>query len=589
MSLIEGFATKGTESATHQVFNVVTDSITRLINEKTPVGSPDLPTLIEIWQKGWLNDESFNYLCRREGYFFKNATDKFQDWYVLNQDKSVGLDKEALGEKSIINKNWLQSMAWIPPIELITEWINKGFIDEETAQVWLRMHGIVSPKIRDTWLKQRNEWPTVQDLIQFSVRHGFEPDILNTFGYNKEIPSGYLNWAKQIGLGGSSKVTVPNSTDENQQPVPDHEATWAEQHWFAHWILPSLGDAYEMLHRLYPKSDFGPSPDWKAGLDFTPELLSLFQRAQDIPAYWRERLQSISYLPFSRVDVRRMFNSGIIEREEVYHSYRAQGYTDDKSKKLLKYAEKAKQDQIVKEELWPQAKPICELYKVGILSDNDVKTYTDKLGIPLDDTKNFIANCKLEKKKNQIDAIIKAMHRAFLKGIINDGEVKDQLEKLQIQKDAIDDLVNLWTIEKLFEFKEDNAAEAQKWYVQGIISSTELVARLQNLNINDSSILRMVQSSDVTISEKVAKELQQRAKEIEVAAKQKAAAQKAAAKEQEKEQKDIIKRMLASSTQVNLKKWYKEGLISDTEVSTRLAALDYDPDDIQRWLVAYGG
>lgn len=589
MGLIDGAAHFLSHANNSGLFGPAGYAFEKVGNNWFPVKIADRNELEQLFQQGMISSDSFKDLMRYEGYQVSKQAKEFMTYtfYDLKQ-KELQLRKTFKTTKMDWLSRHLLAESFLPNPDQIILLLQRKWITLELAHFWLQRHGMHDWNMRKTFLNLKDELPTSQDLIQFSVRHGFEPDILQTFGYNKEIPATYLKWAEKIGLGGSSEVTVPNSTDALGNTLEDHEATWAEQHWFAHWILPSLGDAYEMLHRLYPKSDYGPSPDFSEGNGFTPELLALFQRAQDIPQYWRQRLQAISYIPLSRVDVRRMYNAGTIEEKDVYHSYRAQGYNDTNAKRLLKFAIYSKRKQIEKEELWPKAEKLCQMYSVGLLDSQTVLTYTDKLEIPRDEAQTFINNCNLENKKKQVDQILKLLKRAFVKGVIDETEVTRQLNDLGIREDAINDYILQWTLEKQFEFKEDNASEAQKWYMQGIITQNEFVTRLQNLGILPGSVLRMVQSANVTIAERIAKEQTKLAKELEAKAKEIAREQKAQNKEKEKEQKDIIKRMLASSTQVNLKKWYKEGLITIEEVSGRLAMLDYSQDDIDRWLAAYG-
>ncbi|MBW2638419.1 MAG: hypothetical protein JRC86_13080, partial [Deltaproteobacteria bacterium] len=78
---------------------------------------------------------------------------------------------------------------------------------------------------------------------------------------------------------------------------------------------------YEMLHR---------------GLISEKELDTLLKTA-DYPAFWRKRLMLLSYSPYTRVDVRRMYQMGILSKEQVFKAYKDIGYDDEHAENLTKF------------------------------------------------------------------------------------------------------------------------------------------------------------------------------------------------------------------------------------------------------------
>ncbi|GAI69295.1 unnamed protein product, partial [marine sediment metagenome] len=85
----------------------------------------------------------------------------------------------------------------------------------------------------------------------------------------------------------------------------------------------SILQGFEMLHRDV----------------ITPEQLNSLFMATDIMPWWREKLQAISYSPLTRVDVRRVFKMGIIDREQVYRTYLDLGYNEEKAEWLTSFTE----------------------------------------------------------------------------------------------------------------------------------------------------------------------------------------------------------------------------------------------------------
>ncbi|MBA7583599.1 hypothetical protein ES708_25545 [subsurface metagenome] len=137
-------------------------------------------------------------------------------------------------------------------------------------------------------------YPGVGDLVRFAVREVYYPDYVSKYGLADEYPPEYEEAAKKAGL-------------------PPEQA---KNYWMAHWILPSILQGYEMLHR---------------GVIGSEELGDLF-KAVDIMPYWREKLEAISYRVFTRVDVRRMYRDGVLDEAGVLKSYMDLGYDAEKAK-----------------------------------------------------------------------------------------------------------------------------------------------------------------------------------------------------------------------------------------------------------------
>ena len=79
--------------------------------------------------------------------------------------------------------------------------------------------------------------------------------------------------------------------------------------------------AFEMLHRRIIDE---------------PKLRQLMA-AQDIIPGWRDELIAISYRPYTRVDIRRMHDVGVLDEDEVYEAYQDIGYNDEKARTLTDF------------------------------------------------------------------------------------------------------------------------------------------------------------------------------------------------------------------------------------------------------------
>lgn len=188
--------------------------------------------------------------------------------------------------------------------------------------------------------------PPVADIITMAVREAFTPDIAQRFGQYEGLPQAYVEAVQRKGIS----------------------REWAERYWAAHWTLPSPQQGFEMLHRGIINRD----------------ELHLLLRALDIMPFWRDKLMATSFNPLTRVDIRRMYNLGVLSEAEVHRSYLNIGYDDTNAARLTQFTVKLLQQQkqraaqqAVKQavpeiKLWTQAQTLKFLAQKLITEDRAV-------------------------------------------------------------------------------------------------------------------------------------------------------------------------------------------------------------------------
>lgn len=135
-----------------------------------------------------------------------------------------------------------------------------------------------------------NVLPPLQDAIRFAVREVYTPEIREKFQLDDEFPAEFETEAKKRGL--SSKE--------------------ARNYWAAHWVLPSITQAYDMYHRKI----------------ISLEELNTLLRTQDVMPFWRQKLIDIAYNLPTRIDIRRLRRAGVYKNvEEVAEAYERVGYS----------------------------------------------------------------------------------------------------------------------------------------------------------------------------------------------------------------------------------------------------------------------
>ncbi len=240
-----------------------------------PYNMIDEATAIAAWRRGIMPDATLEDNLQRHGY-------------------------------SAADINTLKFGTFTPPQpgDALEMWL-RGLVDEKVLDTALRAAGLESPWVEAT-KRAALVIPPVQDIITMAVREAFTPDIAQRFGQYDDYPEELSKWAKQKGL----------SED------------WAKRYWAAHWSLPSVEMGFEMLHRRKPGSRESV---------IQPEDLARLLRAQDVMPFWRDKLVDIAYSPYTRVDIRRMHQLGLLTREQVYDAHLDLGYDPQKAENLTEF------------------------------------------------------------------------------------------------------------------------------------------------------------------------------------------------------------------------------------------------------------
>lgn len=251
--------------------------------------------------------------------------------------------------------------------------------------------------------------PGVNDLISMAVREAWDDATASAFQYDAEYPAEVEEWAAKQGL--------------------DRE--WVKRYWRAHWILPSPGQVTEMLHRLRPGASKNP-----VTIDDARRLF----KVADYPVFWRDRLIDISYSPYTRVDVRRMYKLKVLDENQLVGAYMDLGYDEDHARHLAEFTKRYETDS---------------------------------------------GGSKLDEYKDLTETMAKQM---YLKGLINRDEYAARLSDLQYVPDDIELIISLTETQRQINQTSDQTASLQnslqdqilKSYVLRIIGPTQAKSLLND-------------------------------------------------------------------------------------------------------------
>jgi len=332
----------------------------------------------------------------------------------------------------------------VSPEFYVQNWLRFGISDDE-LQSQLEGHGY---RVTDVAILKRLAMyiPPPQDLIHMAVREAFTPEIAETFGQYEQFPPAFAEWALKLGI----------SED------------WAKAYWAAHWELPSLQMGFEMLHRRI----------------IDDSMLDMLMRAQDVMPFWREKLKLISYNPYTRVDVRRMYNVDVLSEQDVYNTYRDLGYDHEHALRLQEFTIKNRRQEskdISKSE-------ILKGYNNKIFTYNETAYMLVALGYSQDETAYLLAleDAKFAEEEEKIAIeLLQTKHKA---GQISLDDFRIGLGKLNLPANRIDLLVAkqelVGTIKATLPTKEDII----RWYNLGKIDSSEAATFLDTMGYDQKYV-----------------------------------------------------------------------------------------------------
>lgn len=372
-------------------------------------------------------------------------------WGSISRERAVGLlRKLGYSEEDaakIIDASWAT-----PDITTIRDGYLRGLWSDEEVDRMLARQGI---REEEREVVKRLFWvlPSVSDLIRMAVREVFTPEIAEKFGLYEDFPEDFARYAKMVGLS----------------------EEWARAYWAAHWELPSLEMGYEMLHR---------------GI-ITEEELRMLLRAQDVMPFWREKLIQLSYSPFTRVDVRRMYQMGVLSKEDVLKAYKDLGYDDWHAQKLTEFTVMGASE----EERDLTKTDILGGYRDGILTRDEARDALVKLGYDREEAEFYLEREDYKAEKERRDTIIKIWKELYITRRVTQNDVIRALSQVNLPASQIDTLISSWEAEREAQMRTPTLSDLRKYFKKGIIDEATFRHELEVLGFSARYIDWIVQDA----------------------------------------------------------------------------------------------
>jgi len=344
----------------------------------------------------------------------------------------------------------------------------------------LKAHGFNDKEI-NILRKLSYAYPSPTDFIRFAVRDVFTEDAKTQEALSAEFPNDIVPYAEKAGM--SKDVLM-----------------W---YWRAHWELPSPTQVYEMLHRLNPDVLKVRGDAYKEmGLDLskletTKKTVELYLKQADYDKRWRQRLLAISYNPLTRVDLRRIYELGLIDDNELLARLMELGYTKKDAELMLEFYKTFRQ-----EEARTFAKTeIKYLLYYGIINETEAKVMLERLGYTEEDAKTMIELWKVKLVEKDMRETQKFVRDAYALGEITREEAERILREAGLSEEVIAVVLDKEDKRRLSSQKLPSASTVVKWVKLGVITEDKAREILRSINVKEEYIDYYIKEAEVESGE----------------------------------------------------------------------------------------
>jgi SOS response regulatory protein OraA/RecX len=342
--------------------------------------------------------------------------------------------------------------ATIPTFADLRDALLRERMSETEHDWWLGSAGFSQANI-DIIKELYFDIPTPSDLVRMAVREVFDPVVVERFGQMEDFPLDFAKWGKQTGISDF----------------------WAHAHWAAHWDLPSAQQGFAMFHRDVIAEDD----------------LKLLLRVLDVMPFWRDRLIKIAYRVISRIDIRRMYNTGVVGRDKVLRVYKDMGYRPEDAEFLTEYVVRAAGG--VGKDV--PRETITGAYRGRLILRDEAADALRELGFTDDQVDFFLGMADLQVEQENARLAEDIFEADFKSGAATEAQTRSALAYLGIPEARIELLIGLWRRQAAKRTAGLATSQLQRLYHEGFINEATLRERLKALGYNDTDITLLVQIS----------------------------------------------------------------------------------------------
>lgn len=215
----------------------------------------------------------------------------------------------------------------------------------------------------------------------------------------------------------------------------------AKLYWMAHWSLPSPTMGYSMLHR---------------GIITQAELEELLKLADYAPG-WVSKMMAISYNVPGRIDVRRMWETGIItQRPDLVRRYEDMGYSPADADTLASFTEalvKKQKDADAARTRGPVANEIVRSFLVGTISREDAHSALVSVGFTDGAADERLRAGEYGRERDRADRVRDAIGKQYVRGFLDKTGATSALSSRGFHDAEILNMLESWDLDR--ELREE--------------------------------------------------------------------------------------------------------------------------------------
>ena len=321
----------------------------------------------------------------------------------------------------------------------------KGFSD--LASTYRKMQneiGLFQPYQKELNARYQNLIPGASDNVLFALREVWDP--VRRVELLAETPGQkYYDRLAQNGFAGEI----------------------ADDYWASHWVLPSVGQLNEMLHRRIINSDTW----WR------------FVKYNDFDPTVRPWLKAISYNPYTRVDTRRMWDLRLLTEAELKSNYLDLGYDEEHAEKMTIWTK-----------VYVLAVELRARFNKGWITEAEVRTALTDAGMPVERVSEYMEKIlkadKAERVAAERDLTKTDITRSVKKGLLTKDEGVERLMEFGYDEDEaafiIDSTVSEGISEEIEKDRELSKADIIKGVALGYFTEIQGLEMLMKLGYDNT-------------------------------------------------------------------------------------------------------
>jgi hypothetical protein len=202
----------------------------------------------------------------------------------------------------------------------------------------------------------------------------------------------------------------------------------------------------------------------------TYDELKTLLRTLDIMPYWRDKLIQIAYTPYSRVDVRRMYATGVLDREGVKRAYMDLGYDEEKAEKLTEFTIKIE----AREDIEAATEPILNALKAQEITQEEALTQLQEVGLTPEKAALKVNKIVAQLENAEREKWAEVLSDLYVRGVMDYDKFIDGLGKLNLSSNAQDQIIKLADLEKLKRKQFPSLSMLKSWWTKNIMTEDEI-------------------------------------------------------------------------------------------------------------------